>query len=101
MRVEWLTERCTTTDAREIRRQGMASLDLTDKHKQELLDRGEERFQEWVRTRWEPFIAHRQPGDELWRFHSPPPSWANKMGCSGYAIVRDGAIVEAFVTVMN
>jgi len=100
MKREWLTERCTTHDPRELRLQGMASLKLSDDSKQKLLDRSEP-FRQWVETKWSPFIAQMLPEDELWRFRSPPNSWANKAGRAGYAIVRDGVVIDSLVTLLN
>src|SRR5580692_3825247 len=100
MKLEWLTERCETTDARAIRLQAMASFEISDENKQKVLDKSE-RFQKWVEERWKPFIAQMQPGDELWHFSSPPETWANMAGRAGYAIVRDGVIVHSLMTLMN
>jgi hypothetical protein len=67
MMLEWLTERCLSTDPREIRLLEMASLDLCEDNRQKLLDRSEQ-FQRWIDTKWNPFIADMLPGDELWDF---------------------------------
>lgn len=37
-----------------------------------------------------------QPGDEFWRFRSPPRTWPNKVGVAGYALVRAGVPVGCF-----
>ena len=100
MMVEWLTEKCLTTDPREIRLQEMASLELSVASKQELLNRSEQ-FNRWVETTWNPFIAEMMPGDELWRFRSPAKTWANMAGRAGYAIVREGKIIRSLVSLLN
>ena len=100
MMVEWLTEKCQTTDPREIRLQEMASLELSNANKQELLNRSEQ-FRQWIETKCDPFVAEMAPGDELWRFRSPAHTWANMAGWAGYSIVRDGKILRSLVTLMN
>ena len=40
-------------------------------------------------------------GGELWRFCSPPETWAALMGWAGYAVVRDGEIAASVVTEQN
>jgi hypothetical protein len=49
-------------------------------------------------ARWRDFV--RQVGDEyeLWFFSSPDDTFAKKLGCQGYAIVRDGIIRETLIT---
>ena len=34
-----------------------------------------------------------RPGDEIWRFATPPETWKAGAGRAGFAIVRDGEIV--------
>lgn len=43
---------------------------------------------------WNRFTAELNESDELWFFSSPAGAFAKKMGCNGYAILRDGEIVE-------
>ena len=97
---EWLTNRCITTDPRELRLQDMASLQLSDGNKQKLLCHSEQ-FRRWVETKWVPFVSQMLPGDELWRFRSPDQTWANLAGRAGYAIVRNGTVVHSLVTLLN
>ncbi len=47
---------------------------------------------------WRAFLAKMVPDDELWSFSSPDSTFAKKLGCTGFAIVRAGAIVDTFVT---
>ena len=42
-----------------------------------------------------------QPGDKLVRFASPAASWEDLAGRAGIALVRDGNVIDAFVTMMN
>jgi hypothetical protein len=39
--------------------------------------------------------------DEIWRFTTSGESWKNLCGRAGYALVRDGTVVETHVTIMN
>ncbi len=43
----------------------------------------------------------KRTGDELWRFASPEPTWAHLCGRAGIALVRDGRVIYAIVTMMN
>jgi len=42
-----------------------------------------------------------QDGDEFWYFRSPQKTWANKMGRSGYALIRAGVPVDGMIMTMN
>jgi hypothetical protein len=48
--------------------------------------------------KWERLKGRMEAGDELWEFQSPPASWAHLMGREGYALVRQGEIIEAILT---
>jgi hypothetical protein len=100
MREDWLVERCVSTDPIDIRMRGMALLKLSDANKRKLLDRSEP-FRKWVESEWKPFINQMSSGDELWRFHSPPQTWARRVGRAGYSIVRNGVVVHSLVTLLN
>ena len=45
--------------------------------------------------------AHLRPGDELWEYATGPESWAHLCGEMGYAIVRNGKVVEFEMLMMN
>jgi uncharacterized protein (TIGR02996 family) len=45
--------------------------------------------------------ANLRPGDELWEYDSGGDSWANLHGEMGYAIVRNGKVVEFDMRMMN
>jgi hypothetical protein len=47
---------------------------------------------------WRSFIGRMEPGDELWSFSSPDGSFAKKLGCQGFAIVRGSAIRDTLIT---
>jgi hypothetical protein len=47
------------------------------------------------------FLDLMAPGDELWEFMSPPETWAHLAGRAGIALVRDGEIIDSFLTLMN
>ena len=51
--------------------------------------------------RWDAFIKKLQPGDTLHFFVTDRKSWGMLLGYEGYAIVRNGEIVEFFGTFMN
>jgi hypothetical protein len=57
--------------------------------------------QSGVHADWERLKAEMQPGDRLVRFASPVDSWKNLAGRAGIALVRDGKVIDAFVTMMN
>jgi hypothetical protein len=50
---------------------------------------------------WREMVASMQPEDEVWEFNSPEHFWRNTAGRAGVAFVRNGEIIEAFVTAMN
>jgi len=47
---------------------------------------------------WRRFVEQLENGDELWFFSSPDDTFAKKLGCHGYAIVRDGLIRDTHIT---
>jgi hypothetical protein len=50
---------------------------------------------------WEALKQKMCPGDELWTFSSPPEDWERRMGFEGIALLRDGEIVDFFITALN
>jgi len=46
---------------------------------------------------WKKFTDEMEAKDELWFFSSPAKMFSKKLGCNGYAIVRDGAIHSTLV----
>lgn len=42
-----------------------------------------------------------QPGDQLYRFRSPPGTWVNMAGRAGIAVVRDGHVIDLLITSLN
>ena len=50
---------------------------------------------------WREFISKMQPGDQLRHFFSPNESWLLMAGRAGYAIVRQGEVVDAFITILS
>ena len=50
---------------------------------------------------WREFISQMQPGDQLRHFFSSEESWLLMAGRAGYAIVRQGKVVDAFITILN
>lgn len=52
-------------------------------------------------VQWQKIKSQMQPGDELYRFRSPPETWANLRGRAGIVLVRDGKVIEMLVTSLN
>jgi len=50
---------------------------------------------------WRRFVQSLREGDELWSFSSPDVTFSKKLGCQGYAIVRDGIIHETLITLQT
>jgi hypothetical protein len=47
---------------------------------------------------WQRFVRQLGERDELWFFSSPDDTFAKKLGCQGYAIVREGIIRDTLIT---
>lgn len=54
-----------------------------------------------MREVWQQLRAARLESDELWRFRSPPETWAALVGEEGYVIVRDGVPFKGIITFIN
>lgn len=50
---------------------------------------------------WVNFKRKLQPGDKIYDFCSSAHSWQNLAGRMGYVLVRNGEVVDFFVTLMN
>ena len=50
---------------------------------------------------WQRFQGVLKPGDELWHFRSPGPTWKNLAGWEGCAAFREGGLVETYTTREN
>jgi hypothetical protein len=42
-----------------------------------------------------------RPGDDLWEYCISPESWQHLAGRAGYAVVREGEVVDGILTMMN
>jgi hypothetical protein len=51
-----------------------------------------------LHRKWERLKQQMAAGDELWEFCSPPESWAHRRGRQGYALVRQGQVVDFLTT---
>jgi hypothetical protein len=51
--------------------------------------------------KWERLKSNMLEGDELWEFCSPEHTWIHLMGRQGYAVVRDGQVVDSIYTSMS
>lgn len=58
-------------------------------------------FGEHWHDEWRSFISQMQPADQLRHFFSPNESWLLMAGRAGYAIVRQGEVVDAFITILS
>lgn len=58
------------------------------------------RNERWL-AEWRSFISQMQPGDQLRHFLSPPETWLRLAGLAGYAIVRQGKVVDSLVTILS
>jgi hypothetical protein len=67
---------------------------------EEVEARFENPCEQWL-TEWRSLVAKIQPGDELRHYSSPREHWFNLIGSAGYALVRDGAVVDSVMTFMN
>jgi len=47
---------------------------------------------------WKAFRSNIQEEDVLWWFSSPKKTWDQAMGWAGFAIIREGQLVDAIVT---
>ena len=52
-----------------------------------------------ARMAWQKLKSHAKNGDELWAFTNPPGSWRKEGKRSGYALVREGVVIESVVIV--
>jgi hypothetical protein len=50
-----------------------------------------------IRRDWQKLKAQAQEGDEVWAFANPSNTWKKLGKQTGYAIVRDGKIVQSVV----
>jgi hypothetical protein len=51
-----------------------------------------------TRMAWQKLKSHMHAGDELWAFANPPATWRKLGKRTGFALVRQGAVIEAVVT---
>lgn len=51
-----------------------------------------------VRMAWQKLQRLAREGDELWAFANPPATRRKLGTCTGFALVRDGEVVESVVT---
>jgi hypothetical protein len=51
--------------------------------------------------KWLEFKSQIQPGDKIHDFSSSEESWENLAGRAGYILVREGRVIDTFVTIMN
>jgi hypothetical protein len=54
-----------------------------------------------ARMAWQKLKRNARPGDELWAFQNPQSTWRKLGKRRGYALVREGVVVESVVTVQE
>ena len=47
------------------------------------------------------FKTPRREGDEVWSFSAPKEMWEQLAGYGGYALLREGVVIETSVTILN
>ena len=50
------------------------------------------------RMAWQKLKSHAHSGDELWAFQNPPSTWRKLGKRTGFALVRQGTVVESVIT---
>jgi hypothetical protein len=55
----------------------------------------------YCNEQWRELRAQMQDGDHLWLATSPDEEWDALMGFEGILLVRNGLVVDSFVTKMN
>jgi hypothetical protein len=50
-----------------------------------------------IRMAWQKLKRDSQEGDEIWAFENPANTWKKQGKNTGYALVRDGEIVQSVV----
>ena len=55
----------------------------------------------FINDRWLALKAQAEEGDEWWHFNSGEESWDQLAGTEGYALVRDGEIIDYICTRLN
>lgn len=51
-----------------------------------------------INHKWAIMLAKMLPGDEIWLWSSGQESWELQMGTEGLALVREGTMVDSFIT---
>ena len=50
---------------------------------------------------WEALKAKMEPSDEIWFWSTDEESWKRFMGWEGMALVRNGDVIDFFLTALN
>lgn len=54
-----------------------------------------------IRMAWQKLERLAGEGDELWAFSSPSNTWKKQGKYTGYALVRDGKIIESTIVTQD
>ena len=52
-----------------------------------------------ARMAWQKLKSQARAEDELWAFRNPPSTWRKLGKRMGYALVRDGEVIQSIITV--
>jgi hypothetical protein len=85
----------TGSDEELISRWKIQVVTITD------IEAGKTKFDKPTGKAWEKFKASVRPGDEVWYFCSPGETWQHLAGWRGYAVFRDGRVVDHITSAMN
>lgn len=89
MYIDWLVEQVTPDVLYDDIRQIQKEFNIPD-----------ERYN-MVRIKIDNFLDLMKDGDELWKFDSGRTSFVRLCGRKGYSIVRNGDVVESYITWMS
>ena len=51
-----------------------------------------------IRMAWQKLKSNAHRGDELWAFRNPPSTWRKLGKRTGFALVRNGAVIQSVET---
>ena len=94
---DWLVEKLDNTAFESVLRHDLERAQLIDVDVEQMIQEAVPKGQE----RWSEFTAKMIDNDEFWFFSNSKNDWASLSGRSGYAIVRDGKIIGAEITMKS
>lgn len=94
---EWLVEKLRSRSFEDVLRHDLERAQPIGVDIEEMIRGAKEKGEE----KWNDFTSGMIESDEIWFFSNSKAEWASLAGRSGYAIVRDGKIVAAEITLMS